>query len=82
MKARRNAATPTKVSPTHARGLEVKKMLMMRSAPNLLKTNGRKSALDELLKTKGRTDKDVKNEDSSGWLIENKGAKKVLWMSL
>jgi len=54
----------------------------MRSAPNLLKTNGRKSALDELLKTKGRTDKDVKNEDSSGWLIENKGAKKVLWMSL
>ena len=27
------------------------------------------------------TQKDVKNEDRSGWIIENKGAKKVLWMS-
>ena len=25
--------------------------------------------------------KDVKNEDRSGWLLENKGVKKVLWMS-
>jgi hypothetical protein len=25
--------------------------------------------------------KDVKNEEWSGWIIENKGAKKVLWMS-
>jgi hypothetical protein len=33
------------------------------------------------LKTKGRRNKDVKNEDSSEWLVENKGAKKVLWMS-
>jgi len=40
-----------------------------------------KSALDQLLKTKGRNKKDVQNEDSSGWFIENKGAKKVLWMS-
>jgi hypothetical protein len=28
-----------------------------------------------------RWQKDVKNEDRSGWLLENKGAKKVLWMS-
>ena len=40
-----------------------------------------KSAPNELLKTKGRNKKDVKNEDSSVWFIENKGAKKVLWMS-
>jgi len=26
----------------------------------------------------GLTQKDVKNEDSSGWFVENKGAKKVL----
>ena len=41
-----------------------------------------KSALDELLKTKGRNKKDVKNEGCSGLVVENKGAKKVLWMSL
>jgi len=33
------------------------------------------------LKTKGQGKKDVKNEDCSGWLIENKGAKKLVWMS-
>jgi len=55
--------------------------MLKKSAPNMLKTNGRKSALDELLKTKGQRDKNVKNEDSSGCLIENKRAKKVLLMS-
>jgi hypothetical protein len=35
---------------------------MMNSAPNILKTKGQKSGLDELLKTKGRNKKDVKNE--------------------
>jgi hypothetical protein len=25
--------------------------------------------------------KDVKNEEWSGWVIENKGDRKVLWMS-
>jgi hypothetical protein len=46
MKARRNAAAPTKVSPTHERGLEIsphKKMLKMKVAPqSLLKTKGQK----------------------------------------
>jgi hypothetical protein len=46
MKARRNAATPTKVSPTHERGLEIsqhKKMLKMKIAPDsLMKTKGQK----------------------------------------
>lgn len=28
-----------------------------------------------------RPQKDVQNADRSGWLLENKGAKKVLWMS-
>jgi hypothetical protein len=40
------------------------------------------SALDKFMKTKGRNKKDVKNEGCSGLVIENKGAKKVLWMSL
>jgi len=32
--------------------------------------------------TKGaRPQKDVQNEDCSGWFIENKGENKVLWMS-
>jgi hypothetical protein len=54
-----------------AGGLDVE----MKSAPKALKINELKSALDELLKIKGRTNKDVKNEDSSGWFVENKGAK-------
>lgn len=29
----------------------------------------------------GLTQRDVKNGECSGWLIENKGEKKVLWMS-
>ncbi|MGA2988744.1 MAG: hypothetical protein ABSG32_33715 [Terriglobia bacterium] len=33
------------------------------------------------IKKGGCTPKDVKNEEWSGWIIENKGAKKVLWMS-
>jgi hypothetical protein len=41
-------------------------MLEMNSAPNLMKTHGRKSAPDKLLKTKGRCKKDVKIEDRSG----------------
>ena len=49
------------------------------SIPNIMK--GIKSGLDELLKTKGRNKKDVKNEDRSAWIIENKGRKKVVWMS-
>jgi len=38
---------------------------MLNSAPNIMKTKGQKSALDELLKTKGRNKKDVKNKDRS-----------------
>jgi hypothetical protein len=57
MKARRNAATPTKVSPTHARDLEVKqhkKMLKMKAGPqSLLKTKGQKKCSSEFLENKG-----------------------------
>jgi len=38
-------------------------------------------APNELLKTKGQRKKDVKNEGTSQYLIEDKGAKKVLPMS-
>jgi hypothetical protein len=37
-----------------------------------------KIAPNESLKTKGQGKKDVKNEGSSQWVIENKGPKKVL----
>jgi len=39
------------------------------------------SGLDKLMKTKPHSNKDVKNEDCSGWIDENKGAKKVLRMN-
>jgi hypothetical protein len=56
MKARRNAAAPTRVFPTHQRGLEIsqhKKLLKMKVAPNeLLKTKGQKSAPNEYMKIK------------------------------
>jgi hypothetical protein len=41
----------------------------------------KKSGLDKLMKIKLHSNKDVKNEDCSGWIDENKGAKKVLRMS-
>jgi hypothetical protein len=48
---------------------------------NIIENKGQKSAPNKLLKIKGPREKDVKNEDCSQWLIENKGAKKVLRMS-
>jgi hypothetical protein len=53
----RSAATPAKVSPTHAGGLEIsqyKKMLKMKSPPqSLLKTKGQKKSSSEFDENKG-----------------------------
>jgi hypothetical protein len=56
MKVRRNAATPTKVSPHQERGLEInphKKMLKMKVAPqSLLKTKGQRKCSSEFIENK------------------------------
>jgi hypothetical protein len=56
MKARRNAATPTKVPPNHEHGLKInrhKKMLKMKIAPqSLLKTKGQKKCSSEFIENK------------------------------
>jgi len=50
-------------------------------------TDGKNKVLEnrEVMRMKFRNavmkQKDVKNEGSSGWSIENKGARKVLWMN-
>ena len=74
MKARRNAATPTKVSPTHERGLEIsqitKKQKVQIAPYSLLKTKGQRKCSLLVYENKGVIMKSL-------LVYENKGDRSI-----